>query len=369
LHEETVRRLENLQTLRVVDQAIAASFSLYPILDTVITHTLARLGADAADVLLLNPTLRTLEYAAGRGFQTRDSEQTKLRLGQGFAGRAALERRVFHVVSAKEALQEPRFLSMWNREGLSDYYCVPLIAKGEIKGVLEVFRRASHSPDPEWLDFLETLAGQAAIAIDNSQLFENLQHANLDLAVAYDANIEGWSRALDLRDKETEGHTQRVTELAVDLAKAIGLRDEELVHIRRGALLHDIGKMGVPDSILLKAGSLTKEERIIIERHPQQAYDLLAPIAYLRNSVDVPYCHHEKWDGTGYPRGLKAEQIPLAARIFAIVDVYDALISDRPYRQAWTKEKTLELIREQRGKHFDPRVADIFLELAETFSV
>ncbi len=231
--------------------------------------------------------------------------------------------------------------------------------------MLEVYHRAPFHPEPDWIDVLETLAGQAAIAVESAQLFETLQRSNADLSVAYDATIEGWSRALDLRDKETEGHTLRVSEVTMQLAKAMGIGDAELVHIRRGALLHDIGKMGVPDSILLKPGKLTDEEWVAMRKHPQLAYGMLVPIAYLKPALDIPYCHHEKWDGTGYPRGLIGEQIPLAARLFAIVDVWDALCSDRPYRPAWPEHKVLEHIRSLSGTHFDPNVVREFLRLAE----
>lgn len=180
--------------------------------------------------------------------------------------------------------------------------------------------------------------------------------------MAYDATIEGWSRALDLRDKETEGHTQRVAAMTIDLARALRISNAELVHIRRGALLHDIGKMGVPDAILHKPGPLTDEEWVIMRKHPQLAYDMLSPIEFLRPALHIPGSHHEKWDGTGYPRGLSGEQIPLAARIFAIVDVWDALNSDRPYRDAWPQDKTLEHIRSETGTHFDPHIVDVFLK-------
>ncbi|NTV62920.1 MAG: response regulator, partial [Oscillochloris sp.] len=168
-----------------------------------------------------------------------------------------------------------------------------------------------------------------------------LQQAHNNLLAAYDATIEGWVYALDLRDKETEGHSKRVTELTVRIAQVAGVSNEELVHIRRGALLHDVGKLGIPDAILLKPGKLTDEEWTIMRQHPQYAYDMLAPIAYLRPALDIPFCHHEKWDGTGYPRGLKGDEIPLAARWFAVVDVWDALRSDRPYRQGWPEERVL----------------------------
>ena len=166
-----------------------------------------------------------------------------------------------------------------------------------------------------------------------------------------------------MRDRETKGHTQRVVALTQQLGASMGLTDTEMVQIRRGALLHDIGKMGVPDSILLKPGELTPQEWEIMRQHPKQAYDMLAPITFLRPALDIPYCHHEKWDGSGYPRGLNGKSIPATARIFAVADVYDALTSDRPYRKAWTKERTLEYIRAQSGHHFDPEVVEIFLKV------
>jgi len=186
-----------------------------------------------------------------------------------------------------------------------------------------------------------------------------------ELRLAYDATIEGWSHALDLRDKETEGHTQRVTEQALRLARAMRLSQEELDQIRRGALLHDIGKMGVPDAILHKPDALTKDEWGIMHKHPVYAYEMLSSIDFLRAALDIPYCHHEKWDGSGYPRGLAGEEIPLAARIFAVVDVWDALRSNRPYRSNWPDEKVRDHIRDERGKHFDPQIVEQFLTLLD----
>jgi putative nucleotidyltransferase with HDIG domain len=207
---------------------------------------------------------------------------------------------------------------------------------------------------------LSDIAELAANALHRTDLFEQLRAANAELRAAYDETIEGWSRALDLRDRETEGHSRRVTELTIRIAARMGFSEEELVHIRRGALLHDIGKMGIPDAILLKPGPLDEKEWAIMRTHPTLAVELLRPIAFLAPALDIPWCHHEKWDGTGYPRGLRGEEIPLPARIFAVVDVYDALTSDRPYRAAWSQERALAYIREQAGRHFDPRVVEVF---------
>jgi putative nucleotidyltransferase with HDIG domain len=304
-----------------------------------------------------------LELVADRGF-FHPLVFESISWSDSFAGRVILEHRsIVGLDRESVALREnPQFENFWKEEGFVCYWCAPLVVKEEVKGVLEIYRRTAHKPDTEWREFLEALAGQAAIAIDSTQLFENLQRANFDLSHAYDATIEGWSRAMDLRDHETEGHSQRVADMTVKLARAMHVNESQLIAIRRGALLHDIGKMGVPDSILLKGEKLTDEEWMIMRRHAQLARDMLMPIAYLNDALDIPYSHHEKWDGTGYPQGLKGELIPSAARIFAIVDVWDALTNDRPYRQKWTKQKTRQYIQEHSGRHFDPRVVDIFLK-------
>lgn len=192
-----------------------------------------------------------------------------------------------------------------------------------------------------------------------------LYRANLELSHAYDATIEGWSRALELRDHETHGHTERVTTATLALARAAGIDGDDLAHVRRGALLHDIGKIGVPDTILRKPGPLTDSELAVMRRHPRIAYELLSPVAYLRPALDIPYCHHERWDGTGYPRALKADKIPIAARLFAVVDVWDSLRIDRPYRRAWDEERVLDYIEGESGRHFDPEAVRLFLDLPD----
>jgi putative nucleotidyltransferase with HDIG domain len=365
LHEQTVKQLERLAALRSIDLAISSVFDLQVTLTIVIHEVVKQLQVDAACVLMIQPGSNRLEYVVGHGFRTHNIEATSLRIGEGNAGRAVMERRMVEVPELASDVGKFIRAQLLADEGFVSHYAVPLITKGEVQGVLEIFHRSRLNPDREWLDFLETLGGQTAIAIENSMLFQDLQRTNFELAMAYDATIEGWSRALDLRDRETEGHTQRVTDMTLKLARKMGLGEDRLVLIRRGALLHDIGKMGIPDYILHKPEKLTNEEQAIMRQHPQLAYDMLEPIAYLRDALNIPYCHHEKWDGTGYPRGLSGTQIPLEARLFAIVDVWDAVTTDRPYRRSWPRKKAVKYMREESGKYFDPKLVEIFLEEME----
>jgi len=359
--EQIQRQLRRLNALHTIDMAIGSSFDLHMTLEVLLHQVISQLSVDAADILLINQSQLIFEYAADRGFHSNVIQHSRLSLSEGFAGRAIFERRIVHIPNLMDSdVKLTRSLALAN-ESFVSYFGVPLIVKGEVKGVLEIFDRIPKERDEDWSNFLEALGAQAAIAIDNAQLNQDLQRSNMELLMAYNATIEGWSRAMDLRDKETEGHTQRVTDLTLELARAMNISESQLIHIRRGALLHDIGKMGVPDNILLKADQLTDEEWEKMRKHPDFAYDMLSSIRYLQPALDIPYCHHEKWDGSGYPRGLKGEEIPLSARIFAAADVWDAVTSNRSYRPAWTKEKALEYIREQSGKYFDPEVIDVFL--------
>ena len=363
LFEESQRRLKQVETLHSIDLTISASMDLRMTFNILLKHVESLLQVDAVDILLLIPNSQQFKFSTGRGFRTDGIERASVRVGTSFARRAILERRAVVVSGELVAQADGEFSKVYEKEGFFAYTGVPLIVKGQIKGVLEVYHRSPHRSELEWLNLLETLASRAAIAIDNAQLFNDLQQSNIELTLAYDATIAGWSRAMDLRDKETEGHTQRVTDLTLKLARAMAISESQLTHIRHGALLHDIGKMGVPDNILLKADTLTDEEWEKMRKHPEFAYEMLLSIRYLQPALDIPYCHHEKWDGSGYPRGLKGEEIPIAARIFAVADVWDAITSDRPYRKGWSKQEALEYIKEQSGKYFDPQVVEGFLEV------
>jgi len=361
LFDETRRHLKRLDALHTIDKIITSSMELAFTMGVVIDQGISVMGLDAGDVLLLNLNTQALEALVTRGFQSAGVQHGDLRLSGLFARRLVLERKAILLPDLKKS-DEPFTKDLQlGGEGFKAYFGVPILANGQVKGVLEMFSRTPVKPEPEWADFLTALAAQSAIAIDNTRLFTALQQTNLELTVSYDATLEGWTRSLKLRDEDTEDHSQQVTDLTLALAQKMGVEQEKLVHIRRGALLHDIGKIGIPDRILLKPGKLTGEEWAIMRKHPQYAFDLLNPISYLRPALEIPFCHHEKWDGSGYPNGLKGEQIPLAARIFAVVDVWQALTSDRPYRKAWSESEALDYIRTQKGAHFDPDVVDLFL--------
>jgi PAS domain S-box-containing protein len=353
--------LDKLDSLRVIDTLIMVGLDLNLILKQVLEHTISHLKVDASGILLLSDDNQFLEYAAGHGFRTNEIERTRLSQGDGLAWRVVMGEQHIAIRDPHEEVPGMSFSGLMQREGFNAYVGTPLIVKKRVKGVLEVFHRTILQPDKEWLDYLDTLAGQAAIAIENARLFQDLQGSNQELTRAYEATIAGWSKALELRDKETKGHSERVSGLAVQLAHKMGFNEEELIHFRRGVLLHDIGKMAIPDSILFKPTHLDADEWVVMRQHPVYAWQLLKDIPYLQLSIDVPYCHHEKWDGSGYPCGLKGEEIPLTARIFAIVDVWDALTSDRPYRPAWPRDEVIRYLRNESDKHFDPQVVDKFL--------
>ena len=365
LYEKNLRHLEQLKALRNIDMAITGSMDLRVTFKVVLDEVTRLLNVDAAAILRLDPQNGVLKYEAWKGFRIVNPAKISLNMGEGLAGQAAMERKPVRVANLCKFAGDPVQVPLLEKEDAHSYYAVPLINKGRVEGVLEIFHREPLGANEEWLEFLETLGGQAAIAIDNGEMIQNMANTNFKLVQAYDKTIKGWAHALDLRDKRTEDHSQRVTEMTVNIARNLGMNKVELGHIRRGALLHDIGKMGLPDSILLKPGPLTKKEWKIMKQHPVWAFEMLSPIEYLRPALDIPYCHHEKWDGTGYPRGIKGEEIPLGARIFAVVDVYDALLSDRPYRKAWSEEEALKYIRQEVGRHFDPKVVELFLKEVE----
>ncbi len=363
IENRSMRQMQQFSALRTIDLAIASGLDLNLLLSMLLDQVTALLRIDAVSILLLNAKTNMLEFSAGKGFYSNSLQHTHLKLGEGYAGRVAVDRKMLNIPDLTQNGMEFNRSPHFSQEHFISYHGVPLMAKGRVLGVLEMFHRSPLRPDADWLDFLVTIAGQAAIGIDSGLMFKEVQRSNMELNLAYDATIEGLSRAMDLRDKRTEEHARRVTETTIGLAVRLGVGGSDLVHIRRGAILHDIGKVAIPDEILFKPGPLAEEEWKIMRRHPSIAVDLLSPVTYLAPAMDIPHWHHEKWDGTGYPDELSGNQIPFPARLFALVDVYDALISDRPYRSAWSKRDAVQYIESQSGKHFDPKIVPEFLDL------
>ena len=367
--ESLLKQYQFLKTLFSIDQAITSRDHIFKTFGFILNQVNSQLGANASSILLFNKSTQSLEYAEGKGFKSLEIQYSSIPLGEGLTGIAAIKQTASSTWNLQDSKTGYTRKKMAIVEGLNWYHVEPLIVKGKINGVLEVYFSNNIKPDDYWYSFIKGIGQQTAIVIDNSTLFTDLEKLNQELLASYDSTIEGWSRALELRDMETKNHSSRVTEMTMRVCVLCGMSKDELINARRGALLHDIGKMGIPDSILLKKEKLTDSDWAVIRKHPEYAYELLYPIKYLRSALDIPYCHHEKWDGSGYPQGLKGVEIPLAARIFAVVDVWDALLSDRPYRKGWPEEKVIEEIQRLSGSHFDPEAVKLFFIVLKEMEV
>lgn len=363
LHEQTQQQVKWLETLHQIDRAISNILNMRTMLELALSQGITALKADAALVTLYNPVTNTLDFAAGAGLRSESGIRRTLKPGQGLTGRVAITGKMIHVPDLHQVKAETLPITLLSEENFTTYYGLPLFIKGQLKGVLEVYYRESVQLDRSHQFFLETLAQQIAIAVDNLQLFENLQRSHLELSLAYESMIECLGHTQEMRESEPAGHSSRMADLAVRLAKALGVPNEELVHIRRGALLCDIGKLGLPNRYPPNVVAPNQAEPEWMLQQPQLAFQLLAPIEYLRKAMEIPYSYHERWDGEGFPRGLKGTDIPLAARIFAVVYVWDALSFDHPNRPAWKHDDVVKYIQEQSGQYFDPQVVEAFLQL------
>ena len=356
---------KELTTLLKVSSTLASSLDITEVLQIAIESAVELLVLDTGAIYLLeNETL----YLGATTPSLPAQFPEELRLAQlnehPHIKKAVTTKASVYLGDAREAsLSSAEKVVVDSRQLISILF-FPLVLKENAIGAFIVGTTGKPRQFTEKeIDLCNILSYQVSLAVANAQLYKKAQQAIVDLTHAYDATLEGWSHVLDMRDHVTDEHTHRVADLTVELASKMGIPESELGNIRRGVLLHDIGKMGIPDAVLQKPDVLTDAEWAIMQTHPELAYQFLSHINYLVPALDIPYCHHEKWDGTGYPRNLKEEEIPLAARIFTVVDVYDALTSDRPYRRAWKKEDALVYIQEQSGKHFDPEAARAFLEM------
>ncbi len=354
---ERRHRQQELETISRVSAALRTTNNRTEICNVLVNQLSEILAAEGITIAWTDLKTGGSVYLAANG-QWETLTGKKLAKDKGLIGKV-ISSGEFYVNS--DARNDPKFPSKDLIKKINVIASSPLIVQGKTLGALSVGRNTLFGD--EELRLLRSISDMAASALNRAELIEQLQRQTTDLEEAYDGTIAGWAKAMELRDKETQGHSERVTEMTLQVARELGLESSDLEQIRRGVLLHDIGKMGIPDHILLKPGSLTEDEWQIMRKHPQYAYDMLSAVPYLRSAIDIPYCHHERWDGKGYPRGLKADKIPLYARIFAVVDVWDALTSERPYRPAWTEADALKHIKNQAGKHFDPKVVKVFLRL------
>jgi len=354
-----------LSRLLQVSRALAASLDLDDVLQTAIESAVATLRLDTGaiylldgDDLVLGATTPPLPPAFPEGLRRAPLA------GHPHVGRCLREHEPLSLEDGTTGDLSAAEREVCEARGLRSLLFVPVLVADDAVGAFIVGTvgrvRALSEGDA---DLCRALSHEIGLALANARLHESLQRSHEELERAYDAAIEGWSLALEMRDDETQGHALRVASLAVELGRSLGLTDEQLVHLRRGALLHDIGKMVVPDAILRKRGPLTEEEWAVMRRHPENGRDFLSRVDYLAPALDIPYCHHERWDGSGYPRGLRGEEIPLSARVFAVADNYDALTSDRPYRRAWPEQEVLDHLAARAGTEFDPEVVAEFLNL------
>ena len=354
------------EALRSTAEALTSSVGLDKVLECILINLKKVVPHDAANIMLVDSGIARIVRWQN---YTIDMYQDWLMTARAFSvkdmGTFRMAAEMHRPLLSANTQTQPYWKEFSETHQIQSNILAPLEMEGRLIGFISVDSQTPNFFNQTHADHLQIFAYQAAIALSNAQMFANLENSHRELAQAYEATIEGWALALDLRDHETQGHTQRVAEWTMRLARAVEAPEEQLIHFRRGAILHDIGKVGIPDNILLKPGPLTQEEMGIMQMHCAYALRMLANIDYLKPALDIPQSHHEKWNGTGYPRKLRGKAIPLAARIFAIVDVWDALTSDRPYRPAWSREQALDYIIQQSGEHFDPQLVEVFIALME----
>jgi putative nucleotidyltransferase with HDIG domain len=356
-----------LSTLFKVSSALASTLELSEVLQVAIESAVDLIGLDTGAIYILEGDMLYLGATTPPLPDAFPAELRLAHLNDHPHIKETMEIKApVYLSNVREATLSPAEKVVVESRQLLSILFFPLMLKKDaigafIVGTTSKMRRFTQTE----IDLCNTLSYQVSLAVANAQLYKKAQQAIVDLTQAYNATLEGWSRVMDIRDHATDEHTQRVANLTVELARRMGLSEPELGYIRRGALLHDIGKMGIPDVILHKPAALSESEWKIMKTHPDLACQILSHIDYLAPAMEIPHCHHEKWDGSGYPRKLRGVEIPLSARIFSVVDVFDALTSDRPYRRAWTPKEALTYIQEQSGRQFDPEAVKAFLDLVE----
>lgn len=358
------QRVNWLEIFHQINQQIGVDTKPGELYQILVDKAIEAIGAESATLIIYDPSQNVLRKAVARGWLEKIMNQP-INPSEGISGRifSTGKLRISPLIS-KDPLVHPQVVAFVppGRANVG----VPVIAEGTVLGVFHIAVKASVDLSQELIDIVEMFGSYAGIVIGRMQLIEALRNAEKMMRTAYDETLEGWARAIGLRDDNTLQHTVRVVKIAVALGEYLNLDPRMLEDMRRGALLHDVGKIGIPDTILRKPGNLNDEEMAIMRTHTSFGYELLRPIKFLEGAIVVPYCHHERWDGTGYPRHLKGEEIPLLARIFAVADVYDAMTSDRPYRHAHTIQEAIDYIKSQSARHFDPHIVGVFLTNIDT---
>jgi len=352
---------KRISLLNQIDRHISQSQDIQKIFPIILDGFRALFKVQASTIMIYDKNSNQLLCVASTGFHIKGKQESDFPYCEKIARNVFNEGKPIYIRENQNQVND-FLLHNIDDSRFRLFYGNPIIKKNEIIGVFGIYEKDNEDLEDALIEFIQIVCDQISIAIENSELIVEIQKKNEDLSKAYDKTILGWSKALELRDDETFGHTERVTEMTVGISKKLGFSDDIIRNFKMGALLHDIGKIGIPDFILLKQGPLTQEEREIINKHPVFAYNLLQPIEYLKDALNIPYYHHERWDGSGYPTGIKGEDIPIEARIFAIIDVWDALRSDRVYRKAWSDKKVIEYLKEKAGKEFDPILVEVFLE-------
>lgn len=359
------KQIEKIRAKNSIARIVQSNLSLQEILQAIFRILSDITRSDATVVLKYNAASQKFEFLAKNGLDADVFTKVHRFIENDLAKKIIGKRHLAQIEDAFSIGLDENQTGLFAQDGFCTHKTIPLIGHRNFLGVLEIFWHETQHADA-WTREIVQMAGESiAFAMEHASILGDLERRNEELTAIYTATIEGLSRALELRDLETEGHTRRVSALTVQLAEHMQIPADQRASIQQGALLHDIGKLGIPDAILLKPGSLTAKEWKVMQQHPLFAYNILVPITSLRHALDIPLYHHEHWDGSGYPYGLKDEQIPLSARVFAVVDVYDALTSDRPYRSAWPRFQAIDYLREQAGIQFDPQVVMHFLSLLE----
>jgi HD-GYP domain-containing protein (c-di-GMP phosphodiesterase class II) len=358
--------IKDLRGLLEINKTISGTLNISELGNEVLNNLYQHLKPKAGAILILNPGEQILEYHSTCGFLNNyPVDNLKLDINQSLPGKAIIEQRSLVIEDIWNHKQQPEGVKFANEDEkeFNTYYAIVLVSKNKITGVLEVYLQTTPESKERWLPFLTTLANQLATMIENAQQFEALQQRIVELTLAYDVTINRMVHSIDQYENTISLYTQSVSDMTERLARSMGASEQDLIHIRRGALLNYISKLSLPEKILQKPGPLTDKEWEVIRQHPQIAFSMFSDIKLLKPALDIPYCHHEKWDGSGYPQGLQGAEIPLAARQFAVVDVYHALLTERPYRQPWEKVDVLAYIQSLSGSNFDPEVVTAFLEM------